>query len=53
MLPVVLRYRWRHLNPPWTAANLIWHAVRDVSASAPAVQESLVYSIRLWMHHTG
>ena len=28
MLSVVLRYRWRHLNPPWTAANLVWHAAR-------------------------
>ena len=28
VLPVVLHYRWRHLNPAWTFINLGWHAVR-------------------------
>ncbi len=29
VLPVVLQYRWRHLNPAWTIIDLGWHAVRS------------------------
>ncbi len=38
VLPVVLRYRWRHLNPPWTATNLVWHAVRHPTCPRPLQQ---------------
>ena len=38
MLPVVLRYRWRHLNPPWTGINLVWHAVRHRVCPRPQVE---------------
>ena len=28
VLPVLLRYHWRRLNPAWTLVNEAWHAVR-------------------------